>query len=100
MTEAILALSVVQLVLLWQIRRAVGLRVKPRIPLVQKTSYRRADFRGALPPNRFAVVRWPDGLHLYQGCVGAKAREVYDQHHPAQGEEIELWELGDCRGSK
>jgi hypothetical protein len=85
---------------LWEIRRALGFRTRPRFVRRLTPSYSRADFRGAIPPNRFVVIRWPDGLHLYGGCLGAKAREAYDAHHPAIGEEIELWELDACRGSK
>jgi hypothetical protein len=94
-------LLVLGLYWLWEIRRTLGLRAKVRIlPALRKQRLRRADFRGAIPPARYCVVRWPDGLHLYNGCYGAQAREAFDRNNPASGEEIELWELGDCRGVK
>lgn len=87
---------------LWEIRRALGLRARPRSRFAKKAtpSLRRADFKGAVPPNRFVVIRWPDALFLYQGTGGAAAREAYARNHPSIGEEIEFWENTECRGHK
>ena len=100
MTYASLAVSLIVLVLVWDIRRALGLRNRPTFqPAARETSNRR-DFRGAVPPNRYCVVRWPDGHHFYNGCVGSQARQLYEHTHPQPGEEVEFWELGDRRGHK
>lgn len=57
-------------------------------------------YAGAVPPNRFVVVRRPTGTLEYQGCLGAKAREVFEHTHPRVNEIVQLWELGTCRGHK
>lgn len=86
---------------LWEVRRALGLRARPALPRRHSLpTARRPDYRGAVPPARFAVVRWPDGHHFYLGCEGAAARRMYEHTHPAVGEEVEFWELGDRRGHK
>jgi hypothetical protein len=100
MTWAILAGLVLALYWLWEIRRTLGVRTPSRLVRRLTPSLRRADFRGAIPPARYCVVRWPDGLLLYNGCYGAQAREAFDRNNPQAGEEIELWELGNCRGVK
>jgi hypothetical protein len=100
-TEALLGLQAVILWLLWDIRRALRLRPRPRFARSNaKAETRRAQFPGAVPPERFVVVRWPQGLKHYGGCDGASARKVYEHQHPSPGEEVEFWELGDCRGRK
>jgi hypothetical protein len=100
-TEAVLGLLVVVLWLLWDIRRTLGLRARPGLPgLPARPTTHRPDFRGAVPPSRFVVIRWPRGLIHYNGCVGALARKEYEHQHPAPGEEVEFWELGDRRGHK
>lgn len=101
MTWALLGLLLIALWWLWEIRRTLGIRKRPR--LVRTSGARRAfreGFKGAVAPNRFVVVRWPDGLLFYEGARGALARECYDRNHPSAGEEFELWENGDCRGHK
>jgi hypothetical protein len=89
--------------LLWDIRKALGVRGHP-VPLflqpAQKHPQHRPSFRGAVPPNRYVVVRWPEGRLVYQGCVGAKAREVYEYTPPGPGEHVEFWELDERRGVK
>jgi hypothetical protein len=55
---------------------------------------------GSQPPNRYTVVRWPSGQRHYEGCVAKLARETFEHNHPARGEEVELWELGNRRGHK
>lgn len=85
---------------LWEIRKTLGLRARPIVRLPSTPKLRRPDFRGAIPPNRFVVVRWPDGLLFYQGAYGAEARKMYEHTHPGPGEEVEFWELGECRGHK
>lgn len=67
--------------LLLDIRRALGLRIRPSLPGSPKATTYRTGFPGAVPPNRFVVVRWPDGVHVYQGCIGADARKVYEHTH-------------------
>lgn len=101
MIWVILTLQAGILWLLWDIRRVLRLRAIP--PIMAKTvpaARSREGFPGAVPPARFAVVRWPDGHHFYRGCVGAEARRIYEHTHPAPGEEVEFWELGDRRGHK
>lgn len=82
---------------LWDIRRV--LRVRHLTPVAPRRGTR-ANFAGALPPNRYVVVRWPKGTLEYAGCQGATARQVYEHAHPRHGEEVELWEQGTCRGHK
>lgn len=86
--------------LLFDIRRALGLRARPSLPGRPKPTTAREGYPGAVPPNRFVVVRWPEGRLVYQGCLGARAREAYEHAHPAAGEEVEFWELGTRRGHK
>ena len=86
--------------LIWDVRRALGLRARPSLPGRPKATVHRPDYPGAVPPARYAVVRWPDGHHFYQGCIGAEARKVFEHLHPKPGEEVEFWELGDRRGHK
>jgi hypothetical protein len=94
-------LLVLGLYWLWEIRRTLGVRARTRlVRRLTPTSLRREGFKGAIPPARYCVVRWPDGLHLYNGCYGAQAREAFDRNNPEAGEEIELWELDNCRGVK
>lgn len=105
MTYVLLGLQALVLVVLWDVRRALGVRVRlPRwnAPAVSDPQDNGASrrFPGAIPPSRYVVVRWPDGHHFYSGCVGALARTVYEHLHPAPGEEVEFWELGDRRGHK
>lgn len=101
MTWLLLALLLVLVWEMWEVRRALGLRGRPGVPtLAPRPTTHRPDFQGAVPPNRYAVVRWPDGHHFYRGCVGALARQMYERTHPGPGEEVELWELGDRRGHK
>lgn len=57
-------------------------------------------YRGAVPPAKYEVVRWPRGMVHYNGTVGRQARESYEYQHPLPGEAVELWELGTCRGHK
>ena len=85
----------------WDIRRALGLRARVRgVHTSTKQAIARAEFRGAIPPERFVVVRWPQGLKHYGGCYGAAARQVYEHQNPLPGESVEFWELGDRRGEK
>jgi hypothetical protein len=101
MDWAILACLVLALYWLWEIRRVLGVRSRTRlVRRLTPQSLRRDGFKGAIPPARFVVVRWPDGLYFYNGCYGAQAREAYDRNNPQAGEEIELWELGNCRSVK
>ena len=103
MTWVVVLLLVPVLWMLWDIRRALGLLGHPGhtfFPKPQPPASHRPEFRGAIPPNRYVVVRWPQGWLEYQGCVGAQARTTYEHTHPAPGEEIEFWELGDRRGHK
>ena len=100
MIVVVLLLQAMTLWLLWEIRRALGVRGRPRLRPLQRPSREWPDFKGAIPPNRYVVVRWPQGRLEYQGCIGAKARETYEHTHPAAGEEVEFWELGDRRGQK
>lgn len=86
--------------LLWDIRRTLGLRGRPALPGRPVATTDRGRFPGALPPNRFVVVRWPDGHQFYQGTQGAQARQVYEHLHPRPGEDVEFWELGARRGHK
>lgn len=58
------------------------------------------EYPGAVPPNRFVVVRWPGEVYHYQGCQGAQARQIYEHNHPKPGESVEFWELGTQRGRK
>ena len=86
---------------LWDIRRVLGLRARPSLPVSDpKPALVRADFQGAMRPNRFIVVRWPDGSLYYQGSLGAAARDVYTNNHPRPGESLELWEHGHRRAIK
>ena len=73
---------------------------RPRVPTPPGETATVDGFRGAVPPNRFVVVRWPQGRLEYQGCIGGRAREVYEHTHPAKGEVVEFWELGTRRGHK
>ena len=57
-------------------------------------------FLGALAPNRFVVVRWPQGMMHYQGCLPGLARQTYEHSHPLPNESVELWENATCRGHK
>jgi hypothetical protein len=100
MTEATLVLQALVLWLLWDIRRALRLRARPFVRTNAKAEARRAAFAGAVPPERYVVVRWPQGLKHYGGCLGAEARKTYEHQHPKPGESVEFWELGDCRGVK
>ena len=96
----LLALQVGILVCCWDTRRVLRLRAVPGLPRLVPKASTRAGFAGAVPPARYVVVRWPDGHHFYHGCQGAEARKVYEHTHPAAGEEVEFWELGDRRGHK
>jgi len=98
MDWVLLGLLLGALVLLWDLRRRQPRTHVPRAG--SKAERKRRDFPGAVPPNRYVVVRWPQGRLEYQGCIGAHARRVWEHTHPAQGEEIEFWEMGDCRGHK
>ena len=100
MTWALAAMLALALWWLFDIRRALRLRAVPRIGRTQKPTSQ-SLFGGAVPPNRFVVVKWPTGQLAYQGCIGARAREVYEHTHPgAPGESVEFWELGSRRGIK
>lgn len=92
--------QMVTLWLLWGIRRSLGVRSRVRLPGRSVSPEVRDAFPGAVPPNRYVVVRWPMGRLEYQGCIGAHARQKYEDTHPAAGEEVEFWELGDRRGYK
>jgi hypothetical protein len=97
----LLVLGLVQVWWLWEVRKSLGLRARPRlIRTTARLRGYRADFHGAVPPARYCVVRWPDGQLLYNGCVGALAREAYERVWPEAGQEVELWELEHCRGHK
>lgn len=102
MTDPIADLALALLLwLVWDLRRALGLRARPSLPgrpALPTTD--RAAFPGAVPPNRYVVVHWPMGDLRYAGCVGAEARRVWEHTHPAPGEEVEFWELGNRRGHK
>jgi hypothetical protein len=101
MTWLLLVPLAVALWWLWDIRRALRLGALPaRRSSTALERTRRPDFPGAVPPNRYVVVRWPMERLEYAGCIGAKAREVYEHSHPGSGEEVEFWELGVCRGHK
>ena len=100
MIWVLLGLHLVCLWLLWEIRRSLGVRGRPRLLARQTPTVARPDFPGAIPPNRYVVVRWPQGRLEYQGCVGSLARQVYEQATPNAGEEVEFWELGNQRGHK
>jgi hypothetical protein len=89
----------------WDIRRALGLRLRPTLrnapgETIPTDRGATRSFPGAIPPCRYVVVRWPDGHHFYGGCIGAMARRTYEHLHPKPGEEIEFWELGNRRGHK
>jgi hypothetical protein len=103
MIWVVLLVQVAVVYLLWDIRRALGVRGHP-VPMVfqpaQKPSPDRPGFAGAIPPNRYVVVRWPQGRLEYQGASGASARMAYEHTPPAVGEEVEFWELGNRRGHK
>jgi hypothetical protein len=99
----LVAVAVAGLWAAWEFRRLrrvlEGVRRVP-VPLTGSAPLAPTGFRGAVPPNRFVVVKWPGEIYLYQGCLGAMARNAYVNNHPIAGERIELWENGDCRGSK
>lgn len=59
-----------------------------------------SDYPGSREPSRFVVLRRPTMVFEYAGCEGAKARHAYEYNHPKEGEVLELWELGTCRGRK
>lgn len=100
MDWVLLGLLVLVLWWLWDIRRVLGVR-RLLYPLTSRpVSRSREGFRGAVAPARYVVVRWPSGQYVYNGCQGAEARTIYEHAHPAPGEEVEFWELGDCRGHK
>ena len=101
MIWVVLGLQVLVCWWLYDIRRALGLRARPRLlaptPAPAKD---RTAFPGAVPPNRYVVVRWPQQRLEYAGCAGGRAREVFEAAHPAPGEDVEFWELGSRRGIK
>ena len=102
------AIGLVSLWNAWQchrIAKALGARVDPRRVTVvgppASASVRPPDgFLGAVAPNRYAVVRWPEGVMHYQGCVPGLARQTYEHSHPLAKESIEIWEGSVCRGHK
>lgn len=100
MTWVLVGLQVLACWWIWDVRRAMGLRARPTLPHRSVETKARPDFKGAIPPNRYVVVQWPSGNHVYRGCIGAEARKIYEHTHPAVGEEVEFWELGNRRGHK
>ena len=101
MTALLVALALGQLWLLWDVRRALRLRLRPSVTRTSaKAAAIRDRFPGAVPPERFVVMRWPQGLKHYGGCEGARARTTYEHQHPAPGETVEFWELDNRRGVK
>ena len=101
LTAAVLWLLWTVLWLLYEIRTALGVRGRPALlPTRPKATSARADFQGAIPPERYVVMRWPLGVKHYGGCNGAAARREFEGQHPRAGEEVEFWELGDRRGHK
>lgn len=98
MTYVLLVLLVLALRWIWEIRKAVQ-RPSPS-PVPGPVTDAPAGFTGAVPPERYVVMRWPSGQKHYGGCIGAQAREVFEHNHPGTGEAVELWELGTCRGRK
>lgn len=87
--------------LVWDIRRALRLRTLPPLPSFSRTPVTsQSAFTGALPPERYVVIRWPQGQKHYGGADGAAARKVYEYAHPLPGETVEFWENSDRRGEK
>ena len=87
--------------LLWDVRRALRLRWRPRVARTSQSQARaQVEFRGAVPPERYVVMRWPGGIKHYGGCLGADARKTYEHQHPKPGESVEFWELDARRGVK
>lgn len=58
------------------------------------------DYAGAVPPSRYHVIRRPSMVFEYAGCIGSAARRAYEYNHPKEGEVLELWDQGVCRGRK
>ena len=101
MTWVLLGLLLLEGWVLWDIRRVLRLRALPPVlPPAPAAVADRPGYPGAVPPDRYVVVRWPDGHRFYRGCVGATARKTYEHLHPAPGEEVEFWELSSRRGHK
>ena len=51
-------------------------------------------------PAQYAVIRRPTGVFEYAGSSGAKARRAFEVNSPKEGETLELWDRGACRGRK
>lgn len=89
---------------LWEIRRALHLRLLPTPIHVEGPSEATVRppeaFQGAVAPNRYVVIRWPTGLTHYGGAHPTHAKQVYEHQHPIPGEAVELWEQGTCRAHK
>lgn len=80
-------------VLVWEAARSAGISESD-------AATPRPGYPGAVPPNRFVVVRWPGELYFYQGADGSAAKKMYEHTHPGKGQEVEFWELGSRRGHK